>query len=178
MSEFTKFESTKSIRRWRPPKGTADFERSRVSGCRRSPRPPAITIASTRARRGMGLSARGRAQTPRRVEVREAKVLALEPPSVSTASGERGRPLEGPRHLAEALELGVVLGDAALGVVGGGAGRDQELPVGGLEQQELASPARGPGEDRCRPGRRAWRGDRPTRPRRCRPDPTSTRCWG
>src|SRR5439155_1160896 len=53
MSEFMKFESTKSIRRWRPPKGTADFERSRVRGCRRSPRPPAMIIASRRARRGI-----------------------------------------------------------------------------------------------------------------------------
>ena len=34
----------------------------------------------------------------------------------------------------EPLELRVVLGHAALGVVAGGAGGDEELPVGGLEQ--------------------------------------------
>src|SRR5947199_264804 len=34
--------------RWRAPKGTAALLRERVSGCRRSPRPPAITIPRTR----------------------------------------------------------------------------------------------------------------------------------
>ena len=47
------------------------------------------------------------------------------------------------RHLAKALELRVVLGHPALGVVAGGAGGDQELPVGGLQQHQLA---RGLGE--------------------------------
>src|SRR4029434_5694619 len=79
MSEFMRFESTKSIRRWRPPKGTADLERSRVSGCRRSPRPPAMIIASRRARRGIVLVGCRRTQTPGRVEVREAEIVALEP---------------------------------------------------------------------------------------------------
>src|SRR3989441_3281194 len=36
------------MRRWRAPKGTAALLRERVSGCRRSPRPPAITIPRTR----------------------------------------------------------------------------------------------------------------------------------
>src|SRR5881409_4224310 len=139
MSEFMKFESTKSIRRWRPPKGTADFERSRVSGCRRSPRPPAMIIASRRARRGIGSVHRGRAETPRWVEVRKAEVLALEPPERVRRVGREGvAGLERACHLAESLELGIVLGDAPLGVVGRSARRDQELPVGGLEQQELA----------------------------------------
>src|SRR5881397_3159908 len=78
MSEFMKFESTKSIRRLRPPKGTAGFDRSRVSGCRRSPRPPAMIIARTRGRRGMSRLPSGRWPGPGGIEVREAEVLALE----------------------------------------------------------------------------------------------------
>src|SRR5262249_38054782 len=46
--------------------------------------------------------------------------------------------LERARHLAQSLELGVVLGDATLGVVRRGPGGDQELPVGGLEEEELS----------------------------------------
>ena len=40
-----KFDSTKSINRYLPPKGTAGLARSRVSGCRRCPSPPAMTMA-------------------------------------------------------------------------------------------------------------------------------------
>src|SRR3989338_5847642 len=48
MPELTRFERTKSTIRYFPPNGTAGLERSCVSGCRRSPLPPASTIASTR----------------------------------------------------------------------------------------------------------------------------------
>src|SRR5579859_3275032 len=46
--EFTELLRTKSMMRYLPPKGTAGLERSCVSGCRRSPLPPASTTASTR----------------------------------------------------------------------------------------------------------------------------------
>src|SRR2546430_9529185 len=42
------------------------------------------------------------------------------------------------RDLGQALELGVVLGHPSLGVVASRPGRDQELPAGRLQQQELA----------------------------------------
>ena len=41
------FESEKSIMRYAPPKGTAGFARSRVSGSKREPLPPASTTANT-----------------------------------------------------------------------------------------------------------------------------------
>src|SRR5258708_690745 len=46
--ELMKLLSTKSMIRYLPPKGTAGFARSRVSGKRRVPLPPASTIPSTR----------------------------------------------------------------------------------------------------------------------------------
>src|SRR5680860_1194586 len=46
---LTRLDSTKSISRYTPPKGTAGFARSRVSGERRLPSPPARTIDSTRS---------------------------------------------------------------------------------------------------------------------------------
>ena len=45
--ELTKFERTMSMMRYRPPKGTAGFARSSVSGKRRRPSPPASTMTST-----------------------------------------------------------------------------------------------------------------------------------
>ena len=45
--ELTKLERTKSTMRYRPPNGTAGFARSAVSGCKRSPLPPARTIPKT-----------------------------------------------------------------------------------------------------------------------------------
>ena len=44
MLPFTRLESTKSIRRYAPPKGTAGLARSWVSGRRRLPSPPANTM--------------------------------------------------------------------------------------------------------------------------------------
>src|SRR5688572_5314941 len=44
-SLLTKFERQKSMIRYRPPKGTAGFARSRVSGSNRVPAPPARIIA-------------------------------------------------------------------------------------------------------------------------------------
>src|SRR6266404_5010872 len=49
------------MRRWRAPKGTAALLRERVSGCRRSPRPPAITIPRTRGMCGPIMGDCGRA---------------------------------------------------------------------------------------------------------------------
>src|SRR6266849_7019453 len=107
MSEFMKFESTKSIRRWRPPKGTAGLERSRVSGCRRSPRPPAMIIARTRGRRGIS-SARGRRPGPEGIEIREAEILAIEPAQrLGGFRRQRRAPGQRARDLGQPLELGV-----------------------------------------------------------------------
>src|SRR5579872_106978 len=50
MPELMKLLSTKSMIRYLPPKGTAGLARSRVSGKRRVPLPPASTIPSTRMR--------------------------------------------------------------------------------------------------------------------------------
>src|SRR5579872_164671 len=50
MPEFTKLLSTKSTMRYFPPKGTAGFARSLVSGESRVPFPPARTIPNTRMR--------------------------------------------------------------------------------------------------------------------------------
>ena len=47
--ELTKFDSTMSMMRYRPPKGTAGLARSAVSGPRRRPSPPARIITRTRA---------------------------------------------------------------------------------------------------------------------------------
>src|SRR6201747_51690 len=44
---FTRFESTKSMSRYAPPKGTAGLARSAVSGYSRLPSPPARTMPST-----------------------------------------------------------------------------------------------------------------------------------
>src|SRR5260370_827 len=44
-----KFESTKSISRWRPPNGTARLDRSRVSGWVRSPLPAARGLGAVDA---------------------------------------------------------------------------------------------------------------------------------
>src|SRR6478672_10590595 len=46
-SLFRQFESVKSMMRYRPPKGTAGFARSRVSGSSRVPLPPARMTANT-----------------------------------------------------------------------------------------------------------------------------------
>src|SRR3954454_21510806 len=46
--ELTKFESAKSMSRYRPAMGTAGLARSAVSGHRRRPSPPARTMARTR----------------------------------------------------------------------------------------------------------------------------------
>src|SRR6059036_3733208 len=119
-----KFDSTKSMSRNRPPNGTADLDRSRVSGWSRSPLPPAMIIARTRARRGIALNPARTGPRPTPGRGRGSK-----------SPRARGEPT---RHLGEALEVGVVLGHAPLGVVARGARRDQELPVGRLEQQELA----------------------------------------
>src|ERR1051325_5943679 len=98
MPELMKFDRTKSTMRWRPPNGTAGFERSRVSGWRRSPLPPAMIIARTRGRRAMalGLARLG----PRGVEVGEDEILALEP--VQRVGGVRAHRLslgQRPCHL-------------------------------------------------------------------------------
>jgi hypothetical protein len=78
-------------------------------------------------------------ETPARVEIGEAEVVALEPSEgVRRVGRKRVAGLERARHLAQSLELGVMLGDATLGIVRRGPGGDQELPVRGLEQQELA----------------------------------------
>src|SRR3970040_1965895 len=47
MPELMKFDRTKSMIRYLPPKGTAGFARSLVKGCSRSPRPPARITART-----------------------------------------------------------------------------------------------------------------------------------
>src|SRR5919109_1076024 len=97
-----KFDSTKSMSRNRPPNGPADLDRSRVSGWSRSPLPPAMIIARTRARRGMRSSLPGRAQAPGRLEVGEAEVLALEPAQrVRVVGGERRTRGEPARHLGQ-----------------------------------------------------------------------------
>ena len=46
MPELTQFDSTKSTMRNLPPNGVAGFARLFVSCLRRSPRPPAMMIAS------------------------------------------------------------------------------------------------------------------------------------
>src|ERR1022692_110568 len=46
---LTRFDSAKSISRYRPPKGTAGLARSSVSGARRLPAPPASTMLRTRS---------------------------------------------------------------------------------------------------------------------------------
>src|SRR5262252_1809793 len=53
MPELTKLLSTKSMMRYLPPKGTAGLARSRVSGKRRVPLPPARTMPRTRRRAGV-----------------------------------------------------------------------------------------------------------------------------
>src|SRR5262249_35205361 len=139
-SELTKFDSTKSMIRYRPPKGTAGFERSRVSGCRRSPRPPAMIIARTRGRRGMSRLPIGRWPGPGRVEVREAEVLTLEATHGFGGLYRQGRAVDQRApDLRQAFELGVVLGHPSLGVVARRPRGDEELPVGRLKQQELTS---------------------------------------
>ncbi len=45
--EFARLERTKSMIRYRPPKGTAGLARSRVRGSSRRPSPPARIMAST-----------------------------------------------------------------------------------------------------------------------------------
>src|ERR1022692_2824424 len=45
---FTRFDSAKSISRYRPPNGTAGLARSAVSGASRLPAPPASTMPRTR----------------------------------------------------------------------------------------------------------------------------------
>ncbi len=45
MPELTQFDSTKSMIRNLPPKGVAGLHRLAVSAFRRSPRPPAMTMA-------------------------------------------------------------------------------------------------------------------------------------
>src|SRR5580692_1831154 len=45
MPEFTQFDSTKSMMRNLPPDGVAGLQRLTVRPLRRSPRPPAMTIA-------------------------------------------------------------------------------------------------------------------------------------
>src|SRR5581483_2090256 len=50
MPELIKLLSTKSMMRYLPPKGTAGFARSLVSGESRVPLPPARTIPKTRMR--------------------------------------------------------------------------------------------------------------------------------
>src|SRR5882724_13350251 len=99
MSEFTKFERTKSTIRQRPANGTAGLERSRVSGWRRSPLPPAMIIARTRARRftsvlqggcGRRSSGLGRRLGPCRVQIGEDEVFALQAPQrVGGVDGQR-----------------------------------------------------------------------------------------
>ena len=44
---LTRFDNAKSINRYSPPNGTAGLARSRVSGERRLPSPPASTMPST-----------------------------------------------------------------------------------------------------------------------------------
>src|SRR5262245_4771379 len=137
-SELTKFDSTKSMIRYRPPKGTAGFERSRVSGCRRSPRPPAMSSARTRGRRGMPRLPIGRWPGPGGIEVREAEVLALEATHGLGGFHRQGRAVdERAADLRQAFELRVVLGHPSLRVVARRPGGDEELPVGRLQQQEL-----------------------------------------
>src|ERR1700683_379490 len=52
MPELMKLLRTKSMMRYLPPKGTAGFARSLVSGYNRVPFPPASTIPNTRSRIG------------------------------------------------------------------------------------------------------------------------------
>src|SRR5215472_15713291 len=49
MPALTRFDSAKSISRYRPPNGTAGLSRSAVSGASRLPAPPASTMPSTRS---------------------------------------------------------------------------------------------------------------------------------
>jgi len=46
MPEFTQFDSTKSMMRNLPPKGVAGLQRCAVRSRSRSPRPPAMMMAS------------------------------------------------------------------------------------------------------------------------------------
>src|SRR5213596_1768755 len=123
-SEFMKFDSTKSMSRNRPPNGTADLDRSRVSGWSRSPLPPAMIIARTRARRGIALNPARTGPRPTPGRGRGSKSPRARAGAASSRRPERATR---PRR-----------GHAPLGVVARGARRDQELPVGRLEQQELA----------------------------------------
>src|SRR5437867_3597637 len=116
-----KFDSTKSTSRNRPPNGTADLERSRVSGWSRSPLPPAMIIARTRARRGIALSppragpcptpARGRGSRSPRARAGAASSRrrgsaarpgrAPAPPPAAFGQGERRPRLHRRQRLAE-----------------------------------------------------------------------------
>src|SRR5579862_3656035 len=57
--ELMKLLRTKSMTRYLPPNGTAGLARSRVSGKRRVPLPPASTMPSTRMCNGLGSVLRG-----------------------------------------------------------------------------------------------------------------------
>ena len=53
ISALAKFDKTKSIKRYVPPKGTAGLALSMVNGISRFPSPPASTIARTLGRARM-----------------------------------------------------------------------------------------------------------------------------
>src|SRR2546430_9107822 len=98
-----------------------------------------MIIARTRGRRGMSRLPIGGWPGPGGIEVREAEVLAFEATERLGGFHREWRAVdERARDLGQALELGVVLGHPSLGVVASRPGRDQELPVGRLQQQELA----------------------------------------
>src|SRR5579862_772287 len=140
MCELMKLLSTKSMIRYLLPKGTAGLLRSFVSGCRRSPRPPARISPRIRDRAAtLGLRQRRGGLDVLR-DVREAEVLSFlggeklflvprQGPAVAHALG----------HLVQPPEVRAVLREARLGVVARGPRRDEKLPVRRLQQQQLPS---------------------------------------
>src|SRR3990170_7217248 len=84
---FGKLESGKSISRYEPPKGTAGFARSFVSGSRRLPSPPARM--TTRMRGSVAISPEGIAASPWRVRAdsRRHEQVFTDPQAAGTARG-------------------------------------------------------------------------------------------
>src|SRR6266581_414311 len=112
------------MRRWRAPKGTAALLRERVSGCRRSPRPPAITIPRTR-----GMCANNGRLRPRV----KAGVTMLKRSGRAAKRARAPRALGGyMRHstrLAGCLLAVVLASPGLVGMGGFGGGREEGQPA-------------------------------------------------
>src|SRR5579872_360623 len=143
--ELMKLLSTKSTIRYLLPNGTAGLLRSFVSGYRRSPLPPARMTPRMRGRVTNVARARSRLRRrePRgRLDVlgdaRKAEVLGLlADQQFVFLPRQRSAAVHALRELEQPREVGVVFGEPRLRVVPSRPGRDQELPVRGLQQEHL-----------------------------------------